>query len=673
MLKIIIRTMCLLLALCCLLTACQNAPEEVETGDAEKNDSIPEAVGTVNDYTEHQVSGTVHLGYEDLKDEGIPFVVDGKTEYKIVYDGNNTFKTEAALFFCDQIRNATGASIEKEDNPVWSETAKYIVIGDKDMVNAAGIERTDIALGVSGYQLVTKGNSLFMIVDGVDGYQMGTLALLKILVGYIAIDADIIVYEKEGSYIPEMNIIEIPDFQYRNNREFFQHAEDRGYSMGTITEAYMFISVEGETFHNELNYLNPDVYEAEHPKWYTEKRKSEPASDPTCGVWPAHLCHTARGDEAEFALMCQTIADKIVAYALDPANEERRIITVTQEDESYHCPCEACSAIEEEYGSPAAPVIMFVNAIDDIVQAKLQEHADATGTDKRQLKILFFAYQDTRFPPTKIDEKVTCNENVGIYYAASKVRWSWSLNDEINAQDAEALKEWGKFGELYVYGYRHNTDNYFLPCNTYRSVVENFRFLKGVNTTLIGEESNAQYHNTAFYTFKDYLYSTLVVNVNTSYEEMKETYFKYQYGAGGEYMEQFFDEMVEYMDVMRLKGDYNFYGVCVNESVCYKEYWPYQMMQGWLELCDKALDAIEPTKISDPKMYQIYYDHIMLETIFPRYVLCKLHQEQFSDEDLFAMRKELYIDCKYFDMLLEGYYRTPLNASGGLWEAWGVK
>ncbi len=676
--KSIIKIVCIFMCLCCLfLAACDKTP------DGDDTNKIPVASNTAKDYDDHKVSGTIHYGYDQLKDTGMPFVVNEETEYKIVYNDSDDNIATAAGYIIDNVKKATGATLLTETNPTWSAFAKYIVLGDKTLEQSAGVSITkQYDLSVYGYEILTKGNSVFILADGGDGYYMGTLAFLRIVLGYEYLDADVIVYEKDGSYIPEMDIIERPDFDFRGDRTEYFHSIEKGYGMGLKDDNSLMIPVNRGSsnnggIHNTFFYINPDIYdnpddpENYHPEFYTEERAAEDVNyEDKWGIWPAQLCYTAHGNEESKKMMQQLIADRIVELAFEEVNKDYTLITVSQQDQSTHCKCDACAEIEEEYGAISAAIIMFINGVDDIVQAEFERIAQETGEPKRVMNILFFAYQDSRFAPNKVDENTTCNENVGIYFAASKTKYSWTFYDSINDPESNEIRQWAKHGKLYFYLYRYNCMNYFMPSNIFSSTVTNFRFCKEMNGNYISEEAGyEQPYLTGFTAFKEYLTSRLLVNVNLEYDDLKETFFKHYFGDGGVYMEQFFDELTGYMSYLRDSGDNNFYGCVVNENPDETKYWPYQMMERWMDLCNQAYKAIEKTKIEDPEMYQVYKDHILIETLFPRYVLCMLHDAQFDSEVLFEMRKEFIADCQYLKCKKVGSYTITIEE---LAKSWGV-
>lgn len=149
---------------------------------------------------EHKVTNSLHKGVDNIPDTGIPFVVDGTSEYKIVAGNSDIHKNavaKAAGFISSHVNSATGVALEVIDGDgdvEWSESAKLVVVGSEKLQQAAGFRKTTDDIGLTGYQIQTVGNSVFVWADGDSGYNLAALALLRVLVGYDCLDLDTYIY-----------------------------------------------------------------------------------------------------------------------------------------------------------------------------------------------------------------------------------------------------------------------------------------------------------------------------------------------------------------------------------------------------------------------------------------------------------------------------------------------
>ena len=215
------------------------------------------------------------------------------------------------------------------------------------------------------------------------------------------------------------------------------------------------------------------------------------------------------------------------------------------------------------------------------------------------------------------------------------------------------------------------------PYNSYQSMVDTYKFLKQYNTAIMYNEG--QRYNTAipcFGRFKDYIDSKLNVNVNVRFSDLKRTYFDNYYGDAGVYMEQLYDELTswtEYVEQTYMSDP----GYLYEDIDASEEYWPKPMMEHYLDLCDKAYEAIAPLRIKDVAKYNVFYEHINIESMFPRYVLCDLYAYLYDAQTIRDLRLEFKKDCQELGIqeYCEVHTFYPVGEQGWMSEKfteWGI-
>lgn len=632
---------------------------------------LPTADIIVNDKTEHKVENALHLGFDSIHEVGRTFVQNSATDYKLVIgDTQNADIIKAANYISANVTNATGAFMAWENQPVWSVDAKYIVVGNETTVgklmDAAGVSMTEENIGTSGYQIKTVGNSVFVMAKGGNGFQLGALSFLRIVLGYDMFESNLVIYEKDGATLPDMNIVERPDYDYRlASNAFIQNDAASLYGMGyTGSPGNVYLAPDGSPYHNSFKYLPPATYLADNPDWYSEHRDGK--------YHQQQLCYTAHGNADEKAKMQSIIATKILTLA---AKSDKTNVTVTQEDIDCICECTTCTNEIAKYGSISALIIQFVNGVDDLVQAELQKQAEENGTEKRELNILFFAYHKSLVPPSVSVEdypELRCNENVGAIIAPSRAHYAYSFYDDINEQYLGYLEGWkGFMDKVYIWFYQtnHAAGSYQYPHNTFETLIENYRAAKANHAILMQNQGNWEgSSNSGFARFKDYIDSKALIDTSVSYAELYERFFRYYYGEGGKYMKQFYDEMITHLRWVEVEYPGELTGVTVFQSMHQAKYWKKGMIEQWMGYVDKAQEAIAPLKLTDPKLYEVYYDHINLESIFPRLVMCTLLSGNYAEDELLEMRMSFMADCKHLRV-------THLEENGemsALFDSWGL-
>ena len=651
------------LTMCTGLVACD------KTGG--NKGGLPSADIIVNDKAEHKVEGTLHLGWDTVRDVGRTFVQNGATEYKLVIgDTQNADIIKAANYISANVMNATGALMSWEEEPVWSDGAKYIVVGNEktvgELMSAANVTITEENIGTSGYQIKTVGDSVFVMAKGANGFQLGAISFLRAVLGYDMFESNLVIYEKDGKTLPDMDIVERPDYDYRlASNAFIQNDTASLYGMGyTGVPSNAYLAPDGRSYHNSFTYLPKATYLADNPDWYSEHHDGANHQQ--------QLCYTAHGNSDEMAEMQQIIATKILELA---AESDKTNVTVTQEDIDCICECETCTEQIATYGSVSAIIIKFVNGIDDLVQAELQRQADESGTEKRELNILFFAYHKSLVPPSVSVEdypEIKCNENVGAIIAPSRAHYAYSFYDDINEQYLGYLEGWKNFmNKVYIWYYQtnHAAGSYQYPQNTFETLIENYRAAKANNAVLMHNQGNWEGSaNSGFARFKDYIDSKALIDTSVNYTDLYNRFFKYYYGDGGVYMKQFYDEMIAHLRYLEVEYPGELTGVTVFQSMHQAKYWPKGTIEQWMDYVEQAYKAIEPLKLTDPKRYEVYYDHICLESIFPRLVMCTLLSGNYAEDELQSMRKSFAQDCSYLHVT----YFEERGEIAALFDSWGL-
>lgn len=643
----------------------------VSLAACDKKESLPSAEIIVNDKAEHLPENVLHLGFDSIREVGRTFVQNGATEYKLVTgDTQDTDIIKAANYISANVTNATGAFMSWENTPVWSAEAKYIVVGNEktvgELMSAAGICMTEEKIGSSGYQIKTVGNSVFVMAKGANGFQLGALSFLRIVLGYDMFESNLVIYEKDGTTLPDMDIVERPDYDYRlASNSFIQNDTASLYGMGyTGSPGNVYLAPDGSPYHNSFKYLPPETYLADNPDWYSEHRDGK--------YHQQQLCYTAHGNAEEKAKMQSIIAARILALA---AGSDKTNVTVTQQDIDCICECTTCTDEIAKYGSVSALIIKFVNGVDDLVQAELQRQADENGTEKREMNILFFAYHKSLVPPSvSVEEypELKCNENVGAIIAPSRAHYAYSFYDDINEQYLGYLEGWKDFmDKVYIWFYQtnHASGSYQYPQNTFETLIENYRAAKKNHAVLMQNQGNWEgSSNSAFARFKDYIDSKALIDTSVNYAELYERFFRYYYGEGGKYMKRFYDEMITHLRWLEVEYPGELTGVTVFQSMHQAKYWPKGTIEQWMGYVEQAYKAIEPLKLTDAKLYKVYYDHINLESIFPRLVMCTLLSGNYAEDELSAMRTSFMADCNVLRV-------THLEENGemsGLFDGWGL-
>lgn len=639
-----------------------NKNQEESSGGATQN---TQPVGTVGDYNNDYVEGTLHKVNVTPSDR--VFTANKRSDYKVVIGTAGSGIAKAAEFIVGHVELATGAEITyAEEGAAWADSAKYIVIGDAAMYAQAGLTVPTDNIGPVGYYIKTAGNSVFLMAKNAEGYQMAAIAFLREVLGYDMISADTVVYEKDGKTLPNMDIVERPDFDTRAVSNIM--TEGAKYGMGYSADRGM-ITVGGNFVHNTFNCLPPETYLEAHPDWYTSVLQI------ANGKEYRQLCYTAHGNAEEYeAMLNAAVIPMMEAIKADP---EKSIISFTHEDVNAYCRCDSCLAVVEEYGAPSAFLIMFCNDLEEKLDAELTKLAEETGTEKRQMKICFFAYHWSEKPPLidkgngeyELINGLKCNDNVAVFVASIENKYYYSFNHEINRAYADNLRGWTTLTDtIYSWLYQTNFGEYMYPYNTWSTQIENYRFVKSMGSEYMFCQGQHNQKTVSHFTrLKEYIDSKALFDVNVDYNELVDRYFKYYFREAAAPMRQFFNELQSHCLWLE-----ETYGTVltgyIRDSIAQSKYWPQRTLQQWLELIDEAYAAIEKYQTVNPSLYDSLKEHILVESIFPRFAICDLHSGTLSAETLKQMRYDFYMDAT---SLTISHVREA-DEINGVYKTWGV-
>ncbi len=612
------------------------------------------------------------------------FVRNKKSEYVIIADNDGAEMAKAVKFITDNVYKATGVTLSKETYVVgrengWTKNDKLIVFDNERFFAKAGLNMPVEKLKNGGYYIKTAGNTVFIMCEGEDGYQLGAIRFLSETLGYDRLSVDCIVYDKSGATIPDMEITEEPDFEYRMPSTFKMPNAVYGMGFNKVNFNSMFMSVpnratgtDAVTMHNSYNYLPPSMYKSSHPKWYSNAGNSV----------KQQLCYTAHGDSEEYTAMVDTLYEYLKQIV--DANPFMSNITVTQQDNLYYCDCAECASVIAEYGAVSAAYIMFLNDIDDKLQADLEAEAIANGTKKREVNIVFFAYHGTKKSPTKLvdgkyqatSEKVIMNEHVGVLVAPIESYYTSSFYSDKNKAfgETESIKSWSCLtNKVYMWIYETYFNNYFYPYNSWETILPNYMFCYENNAVYMFDQGqHNQASPSAFMAFKYYLDSKAGINVNRSYKELEEKFFSGYFKEAADSMKNYYNALK--VQLKYLEENYPSVDGGINNGkknvLANASYWSVDILNEYLGYIQTALSDVAFYESTDYATYCMLKNHILAESLFPRYALLTLYADSFSDKELTEKRASFKEDCEALGVTQEA--EATSESLSVLFANWGL-
>ena len=427
------------------------------------------------------------------------------------------------------------------------------------------------------FSLETRGDKLF-IKGGKRGVIYGGYELLENLGCRF--------FTPECEKIPNIINLELPDINKRE-KPVFEYRETDYHNTTRLTYKYATMCrVNGasnkipECFGGHVSYalfahsfgilVPPEEHFAEHPEYYALIDGKRDA-----------------GSHVEWQL-CLSNPD-IVNIAADnirkilKENPDKKIVSISQNDNIKHCQCEECQKIDKEEGSPVGAIIRFVNKIAEILEPEFPDV---------MFDLLAYSYSRPASHLTKV------RHNVCVRLCASRTCYAHSFEACTDRSHAtprpdgtatifiEDLKEWSKICErLYVWDYTSNFPLYLMPFPNWRVLQPNLVTLTKHNVKGVFEEANrAEKGGTDFNELRNYLLCKLMWNPYCDVDAHRKEFMEYFYGAAAPYLEEYLNMLCDFVE----KENYHLY---IQETKR-PDYLSDELLLKYNELFDKAEAAV---------------------------------------------------------------------------------
>ena len=228
-------------------------------------------------------------------------------------------------------------------------------------------------------------------------------------------------------------------------------------------------------------------------------------------------------------------------------NPDKKILSISQNDNPYSCQCEKCLASDAEEGSPVGTLIKFVNRVAEILEP---EFPDVTFD--------ILAYHYTR----PASQKTQTRHNVCVRLCASNTCFAHSYeqcDDRSHAQKhpdgkttvfIEDLIQWSRVCKrLYVWDYTSNFPLYPMPFPNWRVLQPNLQTMARYNVKGVFEEANcADRGGVDFNELRTYLLSKLMWNPDCDIEAYRKEFMEYYYGAAASYLDEYLNMMCDFVE-----------------------------------------------------------------------------------------------------------------------------
>ena len=612
------------------------------SSDSSSSSSSSDETFTPTDEFE-TVEGTIHERYVGTTTYNL--VRGGTTKYRLLIaadEKNLSAMKEAVSEFQQLFQEATGVTImsQVDSGVAYNDTATYISLGKTNFLKSSGIEVDYATLGTQGYQLETKGKSIFVCGEPW-GVLWGVYDLLKELVGYEMFTNKYYSINKnvETVKLPDLKVKEVPDILYRRATTGpFMYNAQLSHRMRMMPERDMYMTNGTLAQHNMTSHIVPlSQHYSSHSAWYSDYYDGE----------HTQLCYTAHGQPDEYELMVDTAIANVKSIILK--NPEQDSLSLTQMDRPTWCDCETCQGLEDKYGTNAASQIRFVNDVVKEINVWLEEEQNG-----RKIDFAIFAYHKAELAPAvkneageykAIDETVVLDPSVSVWIAP--IDHDYTVNTEHeNSENFRAMFESWKAcaNSFWFWGYYVYFQNYMVAYDTYEPMQDLIQYC--VKNDIINFWAQGNYNtkqNTGFDDLKEYLVANLLWNCNLKIGDLIDHYFESVYREAADIMQETF-----YIWRTHSKWQAEMVGGIGKYStgkVLKAQYWPKSYLLSQLDRLEVAKTLIEKYKDTDAALYQQIHDSIVCESMTIRYCLIEYHgATTYDPQTLASMKAEFTAD-----------------------------
>ncbi len=576
--------------------------------------TIPKVEGTIH---ERKVGTTSHK-----------IIQGGNTSYVLVLPAEKgNYLNKAYAEFNYFFNEAVGYKLDvvSDAGLTYSEDSTYISMGDTTVLKEAGITVDYETLGRQGYQIDTKGKSIF--ISGKErGCLWGMYDLLGELFGYEMLHNQYYTLDKNVTELalPDFEIKEVPDFDYRvTSYGGIYLNETAATRMRMIRDSNIY--VKNTHSHSSFRMVPPETYKSTRPEWYSPSGRQ--------------LCYTAGGDEDSYKELVQVASDFIIGKLKEDLDHE--LVSMAQQDYNEWCTCKACAESRDYYGSNAATAIHWTNDVADTVQAWIDENQPG-----RDITFNMIVYHQTEKAPVKkdengnyvpVDDTVILRDNVAANIAPIAADFVSSINDSANAAMKETFESWQALADQYaswLYDIVYCDKYRLVPYDTWGNSPDMLRFLKNMGTYLVFPEAAiSQQQQSNFDALKQYLWSKLMWDVNLDVTTLINHYFDTLYRDAAPIMKQAYWNMRAELYNHKLMGRD---GSCWTNSFKVK-YWGKRYLVNQVDVINSAYALVAKYEQTDPSYYAFVMDEIGRESVGPRYMLVKLYGGTFLPSEQIAM------------------------------------
>jgi hypothetical protein len=391
--------------------------------------------------------------------------------------------------------------VAERDRP-GAGASREVLIGFSRDVLPRTLAADAARLREDGFLVASSGNKLYVVSGGHKGSVYGVVHLLEKYSGCRKFSPSADLFPTHVTLaLPNVRDLENPVNEFRVvNGEFSRDEAYRDWQRLDTTDE---VFGRGYYVHTFNKLVPPDQYFAAHPEYFAFVNGKR-IRDQLCPSRPEVLAIAAKQLAKEMA-----------------AQPDRRVWSVSQNDNFSYCQCDECRRVIEEEGSPAGPIARLVNQ----VAARFPDKVIST-----------LAYQYSRKAP-KVTRPAA---NVQVMLCTIELNRSLPIADDPGSRSfLMDIVEWGRISRnIYLWDYTVNFNHHVSPFPNLHVLQPNLQFFVHNGARQHFQQSNTSAGH-EFSELKNYLIARLLWNPDADAEAVKREFLDGYYGAAAPWIAKY--------------------------------------------------------------------------------------------------------------------------------------
>lgn len=428
------------------------------------------------------------------------------SDYRIVISEKATaIEKQSALLLQQYISRLSDCQME-----IVSDGAKpgktEISIGFTNRLDAKLSTTWKISIAPDEFHVFTQGKKLFIVGGSHKGTYYGVVDVLEKQLGCR-------IFAPEVEYVPHTATILLPAMNYSDKPANTLRIVHGKFNENAAYKEWMRLDNTDEVFadgfyvHTMKRLVPWETYFGTHPEYFAYMNGKR-IIDQCCMSNPEVL---------------KLVIDKLTEeMAKQP---DKKIWSVSQNDNPSYCQCDQCKAINEEEGAPSGALIRFINQIA------------AHFPDKT---ISTLAYEFSRSAP-KITKPL---DNVQIMLCTIELNRSKSIEGDPNSISfVNDIHDWGNITHnIYLWDYTVDFANSITPFPNLHVLQPNIQFLTRNGAYQHFQQTNTMKGN-EMAELKAYLLARLLWNPDVNIDSLKTVFLNGYYAEAAPYMRKYIDQL----------------------------------------------------------------------------------------------------------------------------------